>query len=122
MWDACSDAGITLEGLRSTTSSNLAFSVENDRLVQALHDTIDEKLEPQSGSGQTLSSDTRTRLERVYGVHITKYVFPSAHANDSQSQSLPPVELELSDGRKLSTSLLVCFFPVVYIPVSYIIL
>lgn len=112
LWDACSDASITLEGLLTTRSSNLAFSVENDRLVQALQETIDHNLEPQTDQTQT----PRMSLERAYGVHITKYVFPWTQSGPrdrntaSYVSALPPIELELSDGRKLSTSLLVCFF------------
>ena len=110
LWDACSDAGITLEGLHSTNSSNLAFSVENDRLVQALQDTIDHNLECPSDTYQT----PRMLLERAYGVRISKYVFPRTHstgrARPSNETGFPPIELELSDDRKLTISLLVRLF------------
>ena len=111
----------------------LAASVENDRVMQSLFDALDHSLRPSPSPTSTQQSQTTStsgstagaasvnqkqkplQLDRAYGVQIAKYVFPWTRFAESarpfdESSALPPIELELSDGRKLTTSLLVRLF------------
>ena len=113
VWDACSDASISFESADASMVQYLAASVENDRVMQALFDALDHSLRPTpNGTNSGAVNQTPLQLDRAYGVQIAKYVFPWTRFAESgqpfdDSGALPPVELELSDGRKLTTSLLV---------------
>ena len=109
VWDACSDASILFESADASMVQYLAASIENDRVMQALFDSL--RLTPTGANSGSLNQ-TPLQLDRAYGVQIAKYVFPWTRFAESgqpfdESAALPPVELELSDGRKLTTSLLV---------------
>lgn len=110
VWDACSDASIAYESADSSMVQYLAASVENDRVMAALVDALEHALRPKPDAG----ARAPVQLDRAYGLKISKYVFPWTQFEQSarpfDETSLPLVELELSDGRKLTTSLLVRTF------------
>lgn len=89
VWDACSDAFISYDNERMR--KELSYIVENDVVVDALA----RRLRRPNG-----------RVEVLYGAKVKTYELPTRNDREPVAP-VPPVRLELEDGRKLEASLLV---------------
>ncbi|KAG8448919.1 hypothetical protein GDO86_015842 [Hymenochirus boettgeri] len=86
VWDACSDALITFD---KDAMEDMGYIVENDVIISALTQQLD-----------SLSK----RVEVLYRSRVLDYKWPPPYNNGEAS---PWVEIELSDGQKLHTRLLI---------------
>lgn len=86
VWDACSEAIITFE---KDDLDDMGYIVENDVIMAALTKQLDAVAD---------------RVEVFYGSRAVGYTWPLPSHNCDTS---PWVQIELADGRRLQTKLLV---------------
>jgi len=89
VWDSCSDAAITFQNDDRDTPQS--YIIENDLVQKSLNEQM----------------ENRDNIKVIHNAKVESYNFPEAINNDDNTSSSNKVEINLANGEKLETQLLV---------------